>query len=114
MSKFAEFQRAEAELQAATARFNRLKEDKAVQRIAEFNGKLAALMEEYQVTDSDLLIARGLAAEPSQGGRKQIVRTIRRFTRIKTGESHEGKNPNKDVKAWLEEDGPEGVTIEEI
>jgi hypothetical protein len=114
MSKYAEFQKAEAELQAAMAKFNKLKEDKAVQRIEEFKEKLAALMDEYQVTDADLMVARGLASEPAQQGRKQIVRSIRRFTRIKTGEVHEGKNPNKDVKAWLAEDGEDGVKIEEI
>lgn len=114
MSKYAEFQRAEAELNAAMSKFNRLKEDKAVQRIAEFKEKLAALMDEYQVTDADLLVARGLDTEASNPGRKQIVRSVRRFTRIKTGDVHEGKNPNREVKAWIAEDGEDGVKIEEI
>lgn len=114
MSKYAEFQRAEAELQAAMAKFNKLKEDKTIQRIEEFKEKLTALMDEYQVTDADLLVARGITTEIPQPGRKQIVRSMRRFTRLKTGDVHEGKNPNGTVRAWIAEDGEDGVKIEEI
>lgn len=115
MSKYLEFQKAEAALKEAAARLEKYKEDPQVQRLVEFKEMAEALIEEYGVTKADLLAVMGAApVEPEVRERKQIHRVMRRWTHPETGETYEGKNPAGKAKVWIEQFGVDNVKVENL
>lgn len=114
MSLLQEYKQTELAFEELKAKLAKLKEDDQIKRAAEFEVKLNALMQEYGVTDKELQIIKGFVKTGEKPPRKEIHRTMRRWTHPETGETYEGKNPAGKAKLWIAEFGVENVKVEEL
>lgn len=112
MSKLLEFRKAERELREQLARLESLKHDTELKREMEFEDRLKALLEEYQLGLQDIvdILSPQLAETPPQ-------ETVRRTRRVQiwknpiSGQVLQTKSGNnKTLRAWKAEYGESVVS----
>lgn len=116
MSRLTQYREAERQLAEQLRLLEELKEDSQLKKEIEFEDKLRALMEEYEVKAHSVIsildpeAGRGRAkAEPATQGKRR-PRTAKIYQHPNTGERIETKGGNhKVLKAWKAEHGADTV-----
>jgi hypothetical protein len=106
MSKIAEFKALEAQLAEQMRQLDAMKNDDGLKREIEFEGKLRALMAEYNVALPAIIglldpTARRSTAKPADAKLVRKARSVKRYKNPHTGEVIETKGGNhKLLKEW--------------
>lgn len=114
MSRLAEFRQLEQQLAAQLAELEAMKNDGSLKKEIEFEKKLRALMEEYNINLGGLIAiidpqaSRRAPVAASTGQRK--ARELKIYVNPQNGERVETKGGNhKTLKAWKEQYGADVV-----
>jgi len=113
MSRLAEFRKLEEQLALQLAELEAMKNDGSLQKEMEFEDKLRALMDEYNVnlpTLINILDPQASTASRSASTDKRRERKVKSYKNPHTGEVVETKGGNhKILKAWKAEHGSDEV-----
>jgi len=113
MSKLAQYRLLEQQLASQMAQLDELKNDESLKREIEFENKLRALLEEYNVSEKSVVNLLGGAvksvAGPSVKGTRQ-PRAVKKYVNPHNGEVIETKGGNHaGLKKWKEQYGADTV-----
>ena len=112
MNKLAAYIEAKSELESLQKRLEALESDETLKQTLKFQEKLKKLMEEFKVSQDDVLKMWGKAESKVKSGsdKRRGTRALKTYKNPKSGEVVKTRGGNhKTLNAWRKEFGKEAV-----